>query len=97
MLPAPPGGTWPTARDLSGDATRIYGWATGVGGTNVLWLDGRAYFLEQLFAQSGVDLTGRGNMYAFDLSRDGHILSGYFDVDVGDGERFSRAWFTRLP
>jgi hypothetical protein len=96
-LPAPPGGTWPTARGISADATRIYGWGTGVGGTNVLWLDNRAYFLERLFAQSGVDLTGLGNMYSYDLSRDGHILSGYFDVNVDGVDRYNRGWFTRLP
>lgn len=94
-LPAPAGGEWPTARAMSADGTRILGAATGVGGRNVLWVDDRAYFLEQLFTRSGIDWSDYKWLYSTDLSRDGHTVSGYLDTDEPEG--FTRGWFVRLP
>jgi uncharacterized membrane protein len=94
-LPAPAGGEWPSARAMSADGTRLIGDATGGEGRNVLWVDDRAYFLERLFTQSGIDWSAYGSLYGTYLSRDGHTLAGYLEAD--GAEVVTRGWFVRLP
>jgi prepilin-type processing-associated H-X9-DG protein len=98
VLPAPEPGLWAQAHSMSGDATRISGSINLSDGVNVLWVDGRAYRLEELLAQSGVELNGI-KLNGARVSRGGHLLNGYAYVPSGlaDVDRAVRSWLIRLP
>lgn len=89
----PKDATWPMARYMSDDATRMIGTATAKDRDkfHVLWVDGRASFIEDLFAASGIDLSGIDITDAA-VSGDGRLLYG--SANVG---RAQRTWVSRLP
>jgi uncharacterized membrane protein len=90
VLPLPDGATNCGAQSMSDDARIITGYASGIAGDGVLWIDGEPLVLDEVFQAAGVDLTGI-QLHRPSVSHDGHSMSGSAFVDGAQ-----RGWLARL-